>query len=74
MELVTRPATAFQIEDSEPLYKRAPARDAAGRPVGDFMVLIPGLRERSRQEFSEVVARLQAVLAGFREVVFVDLN
>jgi len=74
MQLVTRAATAFQLEDSQPLYKRVPARDAAGRALGDFMVLIPGLRERPRHEFAEVVARLQAVLVGFREVVFVDLN
>lgn len=74
MELVALAATAFRLEDSEPLYLRAPARDAAGRPLGDFMVLIPGLRDRSRQEFAEAVARLQAVLLSFREVVFVDLN
>lgn len=74
MELVVRAAKAFQLEDSRPLYMRVPARDAAGRALGDFMVLIPGLRERPRHEFSEAVARLQAVLVGFREVVFVDLN
>ncbi len=74
MQLVARVATAFQLEEAQPLYRRAPARDAAGRALGDFMVLIPGLRERPRHEFAAAVAGLQAVLVGFREVVFVDLN
>ena len=38
------------------------------------MVLIPGLRALPRHEFSARVARLQAVLLRFHEVVFADLN
>lgn len=58
----------------EPLYERVPTRDEHGRPYSDFMMLIPGLRELPQSQFTERVARLQAVLTGFREVVFADLN
>jgi hypothetical protein len=74
MQLVACSATAFSIEVNEPLYQRAPARDEYGRPLSDFMVLLPGLRERPGHEFAEKLARLQAVLVSFSEVVFVDLN
>jgi hypothetical protein len=74
MSLVARAATAFSLETHQPLYQRAPARDEHGRALSDFMVLVPGLRERPRHEFGERLARLQAVLLSFTEVVFVDLN
>jgi len=74
MQLTARGATAFSLESNQPLYQRVPARDENGRPFGDFMVLIPGLRERPRHEFAEVVARLQAAMANFHEIVYVDLN
>lgn len=74
MQLVARGATAFSIEVNQPLYKRVPARDGCGRPLSDFMVILPGLRERPGHEFAETLARLQAVLVSYSEVVFVDLN
>ena len=74
MQLVARVASAFSIETNQPLYQRVPARDAHGRPLSDFMVILPGLRERPGHEFAETLARLQAVLVNFSEVVFVDLN
>lgn len=74
MQLVARGATAFSIEVNQPLYQRVPARDENGRPLSDFMVILPGLRERPRLEFTETLARLQAVLVSYSEVVFVDLN
>ena len=74
MQLVARGATAFSIEVNQPLYRRVPVRDENGRPLSDFMVILPGLRERPKHEFAETLARLQAVLVSFSEVVFVDLN
>jgi hypothetical protein len=74
MQLVTRSGTAFSLESYQPLYERAPARDEYGRPLSDFMILIPGLREHPGDEFAAMLARLQAVLVSFTEVVFVDLN
>ena len=72
--LTARAAQLFQPEQHQPLYQRAPARDEDGRALGDFMVLIPGLRARPPHELNESIARLRAVLLHFREVVFVDLN
>jgi len=74
MQLVARGATAFSIEVNQPLYQRVPARDENGRPLSDFMVILPGLRDRPGYEFAASLARLQAVLVSFSEVVFVDLN
>jgi hypothetical protein len=74
MQLVIRGATAVSIEAKQPLYLRVPVRDENGRLLSDFMVILPGLRDRPGHEFASVLARLQAVLAGFSEVVFVDLN
>jgi len=74
MQLAARRSVAFSLESHRPLYQRAPARDPNGRPYGDFMVLIPGLRDLAQPEFLEAVARLQAVIGSFREIVFVDLN
>ncbi len=74
MQLVARAATAFSLEVNQPLYQRVPVRDENGRLLSDFMVILPGLRDRPGHEFAASLARLQAVLASFSEVVFVDLN
>lgn len=74
MQLVRSVFSALALEQNGPLYERVPTRDECGRLLGDFMVLIPGLRERPGREFADALARLQAVLISFSEVVFVDLN
>jgi hypothetical protein len=38
------------------------------------MMLLPGLKERPAAECRQVTARLNAILNGFPEVVFADLN
>jgi len=72
--LAARSTYLFQKEPHQPLYQRVSGRDAEGRALGDFMVLIPGLRTRPLDELSERIAILQAVLLRFKEVVLVDLN
>jgi hypothetical protein len=67
-------ATTFTLNQHQPLHERVPARDRHGQPLADFMVLIPGLRNRPAAQFRDVLARLQAVLVNCTEVVFVDLN
>ena len=74
MDLLARSASTLTLEPNTPLYRRAPARDEHGNLLGDFMVLIPQLRERPQHDLAEVLARLQAVLLNCTEVVFVDLN
>lgn len=61
-------------EPGVPLWQLAPTRDAAGRRVTDFMMLIPRLRERSAVEIQRASVDIQAVLALHQDVVFADLN
>jgi len=74
MQLVARGAIALSIEANQPLHLRVPARDENGRSLSDFMIILPGLRDRPGREFAASLARLQTVLVSFSEVVFVDLN
>jgi len=70
----TLPTPRKDMLPALPLRLRAPTRDADGRPVSDFMILIPGLRRWSESRRRACVERLQAVLAACPEVVFADLN
>lgn len=74
MDLMTHGSNGVMVESHRPLYERVPTRDADGRRLSDFMVLIPGLRNRPQHQFSDILTRLQAVLGQFADVVFVDLN
>lgn len=62
------------IEPFEPLYERVPTHDENGKPLSDFMMLIPGLKQASTLRIHRVVAGLQVVLGQHREVIFADLN
>lgn len=72
------PDSLFQFHEmhpSEPLWKRAPTRDEDGRPLPDFMMLIPGLKHKCNNTIAEIVSKLEAVLMHYREyIVFADLN
>ncbi|MCB1876293.1 MAG: hypothetical protein KDH88_09990 [Chromatiales bacterium] len=59
----------------EPLWKRAPTRDADGHCVSDFMMLIPKLRERPQGYVRGVMNSIQRVFDAYGErVLFADLN
>jgi len=64
----------IELKPAGPLYERAPTRDQDGSRLSDFMMLIPGLRDRPRGQFQDVLRRMELVLAQFQEVVFIDLN
>jgi hypothetical protein len=56
------------------LWRHAPARDAAGRPVSDLMMLLPGIR-RGGAPATFVREQLRFVLQDFGDrVLFADLN
>lgn len=62
-------------EPNTPLWQRVPKTDEQGRLLSDFMMLIPGLRHRGRQQIESTVDGLSAVLASYHHVVvFADLN
>ena len=64
-----------RCEAGAPLWQRVPTRDAEGRPLNDFMMLIPRLRGRPEHQRHSVLQALQQVFVEFEEVVvFADLN
>ncbi len=65
---------ALVVESHRPLYERVPTRDEHGQRLSDFMVLIPGLRDRPAHQMADILGRIQAVLGQYAEVVFADLN
>ena len=63
------------LDASEPLRKRAPTVDEQGKPLTDFMVIIPGLRKKPQLHIQRTIGELQRVLARFSDVVvFAEFN
>ena len=63
------------LQPAEPLWKRVPTRTDDGRPLSDFMMLIPGLRKWPRVRQEMTVTAIQQVLDHYHQaVVFADLN
>lgn len=59
----------------EALRHRAPAYDDEGRPLSDFMMLIPKLSQRPQHQIKQTLQHLQDVINRYQEhIVFVDLN
>ena len=65
---------AEALEPGVPLWKLAPTRDEDGRPVSDFMMLIPRLGKQPPEIINACLQRIQAVLVHYREVVFANFN
>ena len=59
---------------NEPLHERVPTHDEEGKPLGDFMMLFPGLRDLAEAGLRQKVDILANILSQYKEVVFVDLN
>jgi hypothetical protein len=73
---MSSPRVTLSILDaSEPLRKRAPAVDEDGKPLSDFMVIFPGLRNRPNLQIQQTTQEIQRVLTGYaHSVVFAELN
>lgn len=66
---------APNLYPSEPLWKRAPVRDAQGNPYADFMMLISGLKNLKKLHIEEIIHKLESVFARYeKDIIFVDLN
>ena len=68
------PFTGAELEPGTPLWQIVPTHGEDGRPLADFMMLIPGLRNRPQHVINATLNNLQRVLEQHREVVFVNLN
>jgi len=52
-----------------------PTRGADGRPLSDFMMILPRLRDRSRAQIVETLTAVEFTLHRYGEaVVFADFN
>jgi len=70
------PRIAVEFDTSaEPLRKRAPSHDEHGRPLSDFMMLIPGLRDKPKHLIDRTIQDLHIALTQFSHaVVFAEFN
>lgn len=68
------PFSGAAIEPGTPLWQIVPTRGADGRPLVDFMMLIPGLRTRPQHAINNTLNNIQRALEQYHEVVFVNLN
>lgn len=67
--------SAIGMFEALPLYKRAPREDENGRPLNDFMMIIPRLRTLPPRVIQKRVDKIQQVLENFSSlIVFADLN
>jgi len=73
---MTLPKLSVLFEASpEPLRKRAPSRDEHGKALSDFMMLIPGLREKPKHLIDSTIQDVHLVLTRFNHaVVFAEFN
>ncbi|NNG13495.1 MAG: hypothetical protein HKM88_09625 [Halobacteria archaeon] len=73
---MTLPRISLLFQDaSEPLRNRAPSHDEDGRPLSDFMVLIPGLKKKPRTLINRTVNNIHLALGHFEHaVVFAEFN
>ncbi|QKT04094.1 hypothetical protein HUS23_09840 [Ectothiorhodospiraceae bacterium 2226] len=68
-------AGLLHIEPAGPLWQRAPTRDADGRLLADFMMIIPRLARLVPQRREATIRAIEEVLQAYHEhVVFADLN
>ena len=67
--------STLEMAPSEPLYKRLPCEDEDGKPLSDFMMIIPKLRNRPQHLIQETIGKIEQVLDRYSNVVvFADLN
>ncbi|MDH5395749.1 MAG: hypothetical protein OEW97_05705 [Gammaproteobacteria bacterium] len=63
------------LQQAEPLWKRAPARDSSGQPYHDFMMLIPGLRRYDNVIRGEIINKIADILKQYDcDIILADLN
>jgi len=73
---MTLPKLSLRLDTAaEPLRKRAPSHDEHGRPLCDFMMIIPGLRDKPKFMINNTIQDVHSVLTHFSHaVVFAEFN
>ena len=63
------------LHTAAPLRQRVPVQDEEGRSLCDFMMIIPGLRNKPQHLIQRTISEIQLALTRFNDmVVFVELN
>ena len=66
---------SFEHGPTDPLYKRVPRKDEQGKPLSDFMMIIPKLKHQSTDKIKNIIDEIEQVLRYYeKQVVFADLN
>lgn len=68
------PSPCSVLEPGTPLWQIVPTHGADGRPLVDFMMIIPGLRKRPQHEINTTLTNIEKALAPYHDVVFVNFN
>ncbi len=70
-----RVLTDVRVTPGEPLWRRVPSRDADGRNLFDFMVLIPRFRDWPEVRRERAMGELRALFDEYSgRVYFAELN
>ena len=67
--------SSLDYSANTPLWSRVPTKDESGRYLGDFMMVIKGLKKATPEHRKKTINALTQVLAEYADtVVFADLN
>ena len=66
---------SLELSANSPLWKRVPTKDENGEYLGDFMMIITGLKKASSEHRKKTINAITQVLIQYSDtVVFADLN
>lgn len=68
------PSSGPVLEPGTPLWQIVPTRGADGRPLADFMMLVPKLNKRPQHIIDITLINLQKALEPCPDIVFVNFN
>lgn len=69
------PKAGTKVGPAVPLHEIVPTRDENGKPLSDFMMIIPKLKHQSEDYIQSTLNQLDKVLNYYKEtIIFVDLN
>jgi hypothetical protein len=68
------PSAEAEMEPGTPLWQVVPTRDAEGRSLADFMMLIPRLNKCPKNIIDITLLNLQQALEQYDDVVFANFN
>ena len=66
---------SISLEPAEPMWERVPTTDENGKPLADFILLIPKLNKQDTPYIQNTINTINKVLSSYRSTaVFADLN